>query len=278
MTIDVRNHPTLLVIIPVYSARLSLNEHISFRQILRVFKEREIAIIHPASLELTDYKDISKNYQNIAYLPCADYYFENISSYNKWLLTPSFYQKFISYDFICICQLDVFVFKDDFGKWLSEKWDYVGAPWFEGFGNPTSTAMIGAGNGGFSLRKTKSILTILNSEKPLFTPSTAFQKIWNARFRPWVFREIWKHHSTHFSKLHPKINEDYWLALQAPKYFKWYNVAPPQVAKEFSVEVNPRILVDIKNLPMGCHAWWKYDPDFIFPLVRQFGYEPQYEA
>lgn len=45
---------------------------------------------------------------------------------------------------------------------------------------------------------------------------------------------------------------------------KDFNPAPPEVAMKFSFEVHPEVLYELndKQLPFGCHAYLKYNPEF----------------
>jgi hypothetical protein len=88
----------------------------------------------------------------------------------RWLATPSMlaackispllYEKYERFEYILFYEPDAFVFSDRLEEWCDRDLDYLGAPWFEGFSKPKSDRIIGAGNGGFSLRKVQSHLRI----------------------------------------------------------------------------------------------------------------------
>ena len=214
----------------------------------------------------------SKN--DVEFISFPAIHFSDRRSYNTWLLTPGFYEYFIDFEFLCIVQTDVFLFSDDLNYWIRQNWDYIGAPWFIGWGKGTSTEFIGAGNGGFSLRRIKPIIRVLNSRKKLFTHKQTIKKLLFSKNKKAVWHDFKKHNSTHYSKIKSTNNEDRWFAQLIPAYFPDFQVAPPQVALKFSIEVQPEFLVQENGgqLPMGCHAWWKYEPDFLFPIVKSFGH------
>ena len=56
-------------------------------------------------------------------------YFTSIQGYNRLLLSTEFYQRFLGSAYLLICQLDVFVFRDELAGWVARGYDYVGAPW-----------------------------------------------------------------------------------------------------------------------------------------------------
>jgi hypothetical protein len=64
--------------------------------------------------------------------------------------------------------------------------------------------------------------------------------------------------------LAPYLNEDFYLTQTLGNIFYDYKVATTEQAIKFSFEVNPSLLYEINNnqLPFGCHAWEKNDPDF----------------
>ena len=73
------------------------------------------------------------------------------------MLSSEFYRRFSKFEYILIYQLDAFVFKDQLNYWCKKGYDYIGAPWFEGFHlTKTGVNIIGVGNGGFSLRRVKT--------------------------------------------------------------------------------------------------------------------------
>ena len=52
-------------------------------------------------------------------------------------------------------------------------------------------------------------------------------------------------------------------------------MAPISVARSFSMEFHPERCVR-KNggsLPFGCHAWYRYSPDFYVRVLAKFGYD-----
>ncbi|MBL4883751.1 MAG: hypothetical protein JKY95_04320 [Planctomycetaceae bacterium] len=61
-----------------------------------------------------------------------------------------------------------------------------------------------------------------------------------------------------------KINEDRFWSEVVPVRFPWFQIPSPFEAVSFAFEVNPRKCFELNGseLPFGCHAWEKYDPDF----------------
>jgi hypothetical protein len=64
--------------------------------------------------------------------------------------------------------LDSLVFNSNLHYWCNLNYDFIGAPWIKGPDLPWLREE-GVGNGGFSLRKVKSFLNLLNSRVPWHT-------------------------------------------------------------------------------------------------------------
>ena len=69
------------------------------------------------------------------------------------------------------------------------------------------------------------------------------------------------------------INEDK-LFSQAGTRFSFFTIPKPKQAIPFAFEMQPKKLYDLNNkqLPFGCHAWWKYDLEFYEPFIKSSGY------
>lgn len=65
-------------------------------------------------------------------------------------------------------------------------------------------------------------------------------------------------------------NEDYYWTQILGKFFNNYKVAPIEKAIKFSFDVNPSLLFDMNNneLPFGCHAWGRYEPEFWSKYIK----------
>ena len=253
---------------------LSVEEKISWTQALQTLQSRTITVFHPQNFKPEQHlpRVISNN--TINFLALSPKCFKSTDTYNRLMLNPSFYEQLGEFEYVCILQLDVFLLHDDFDFWINQPFNYIGAPWFEGWGNQRSTVITGAGNGGFSLRHITNTIRLLRTRK---MKKTLAQSVLAILKRPyswttWLTHTIYN--STHHSRV-PKLNEDRWLAHDAPQYMPWYQVAPPEIAMKFSFDAQPSYLYELNNreLPTGIHAWWKYDPDFMKPIVHSFGHQ-----
>ena len=259
------------MVVPFYRDKLDPDEQISQRHLLRFLGNFDKYLIVPERLEV--------NLDGFAVKRFRDDYFDSTISYSALLLSGEFYQAFSSYDFILIYQLDALVFSDQLQYWCRRDWDYIGAPWIE---SPIVDFIDApaVGNGGFSLRKVKSFLRVIDSEgfdteleryrKVLADPNTKragqtltmSERVANRLKNP--FGTGGGPDRTLYG-----INEDYFWSFKAINYWPGFRIAPVDEALRFSFEVEPRRGYELNNfqLPFGCHAWNKYDRNFWEPFL-----------
>ena len=167
------------------------------------------------------------------------------------MLSKGFYERFRKYDYILICQLDVYVFSNQLDYWCNKGFDYLGAPLFKhnskDFGN--------CFNGGFSLRKMKSFIEKYNSSNDWV----------NFLCKPYTNNLIF------FVTILLSLVTYYNIRIQIPKTTSgedtiWSRLAILPSFEEgasFSFEKHPSHLYRIINkLPMGCHAYIKWNDGF----------------
>lgn len=230
-----QNKKEVAVVIPIYKLVLNRLEEISLQQALKVFLQYDIIIIAPEKLWIQN----ENSYYCIERFP--DKYFRSVETYNDLMLSVFFYERFLSYEYILIYQLDAFVFSDKLAYFTRQGYDYIGAPWLYGTFQyiDKSHCIWYVGNGGLSLRKVTSFIRILNEKKPLEN-----DKI---------------------------LNEDMFFSTINNEYF---SIAPKEIALQFSFErqVEKCFAQNSFNLPFGCHAWGKYNFKFWKPYIEQAGY------
>jgi len=239
------------VVVPIYKEKLDPLEKLSLEHSYAVLCNHDFYFVHPESLNIdTYYKD---NYYNGIFKSLDDKYFSDINGYNALLLSLFFYNIFIDYKFILILQPDAIIFSDDLTKWESSVYDYIGAPWEDGyaveielhcdnFKNNVNKKRITAkvGNGGLSFRKVTACINLLQE----FPESVNYF-------------------------LQSKINEDIFFSClgAVSKSF----VIPNEIAASmFSIDDNARYYYSINDekLPMGSHGWWKREYCFWSQFVN----------
>lgn len=250
------------VVIPVYKENLDYYERLSYLQVLRILHNHDIVLITHKALCTSVYEDIA--YQNHVFVKVEyfdEHFFTSIDSYNDLMKDILLYKRFIHYRYILIYQLDAFVFRDELSYWCQQNYDYIGAPWFDGFKDKTEqTEPWTVGNGGFSLRKISYFLKVLSWKFPVkkiqLDNGSLFMVL---RRLPYYLG--WRNNMRYFLRTEKKMNEDCFFTVFLKDSFIPQNIPAIDVAMRFSVEKSPRFFY-VKNqsqLPFGCHAYLKND-------------------
>lgn len=270
------------VVIPIYTSILDKKEEISLSSCLNTLSKHPIIFATYKSLDISNFESIASKHKQefkVEYFP--ESYFQSIQGYNKLLTSIEFYKRFVKFDFLLIFQLDAFVFKDELENWAEKGYDYIGAPWKEGWASAHIDAPFqGVGNGGFSLRKIQSHLRVLRSfsyiEGPRLLAGRWLKLSLSGKLGafPGVFAKLTFRNNTFHLFNDYRGNEDVFWGYHATRNFKWFNVAPIEEAIKFSFETHPKSLFfkNQEKLPFGCHGWWKYDLDFWKPHIQKQGY------
>lgn len=260
------------VVIPVYKKDLNNDEKLSLNQCFNVLGKHPLIFVAPKKLDLYVYKKICLEHKaELIVKWFNDRYFESINSYNKLMLLPEFYKKFILFDYILIYQLDSYVFRDKLKFWCNKGFDFIGAPWVESGSEfeENSNFMRYAGNGGFSLRKVKTIIKVLETRfkyvegfNDLIKDFRSNKKI--ISILTMMFRKIRIRNMSYFFIKNFYLNEDRFFVFFAKKILSEFSAAPNEEAMLFSFECQPKRLYKLtgESLPFGCHGWRKYDDKF----------------
>ena len=234
--------PSLVIAIPIYKKEFDLEEQFLVDRMFTIFANREIVFVAPQNLDKAYYL---ARYPSAKLSTFPDHFFESVQGYSRLLLSRLFYETFCEKDFLLISQPDVYVFRDDLDLWLQKPYDYVGAPWPRGFSVTLSIgrfattaggALLNAfvGNGGFSLRRIKTIIQMLEHDRQI---------------------------SEWFSET--GSNEDLFFSFVGTMTTNFI-LPNPVEASLFAMEALPDFFFQINGgrLPMAAHAFRKYSPEF----------------
>ena len=211
-----------------------------------------------------------------------DRFFGSAQAHGALLLSEQFYRSFLDYDYILVYHLDALVFSDRLLEWCLAGYDYVGAPWLLSADTPHITEQK-VGNGGFSLRRVKSFLRVLNSRAYFVDPDEYWRR-YAARTPPLTrllnvprkyLKRILRLNDVRWHvrwALRGNVHEDRFWAEYATHYDPNFRIAPVDVAMRFAFEAEPRACYARLGgeMPFGAHRWGKFDPAFYEPwLLRQ---------
>lgn len=265
--VDSMMSESIVVLIPVYKSALDELETQSFEQCILVLRRHHFSICTYSGLDISFYTQRMEKEGLSFSIDCFDKsFFRSTEGYNELHLSFSFYQYYRRrFDYMLVYQLDAFVFEDKLDDWVKKGYDYVGSPWFSDDGRE----LLGVGNGGFCLKRIGWWHKELKSPFPLLKMSELIKKYPIRGLRS-LFRLLtrligYKNNLNDCFIKNKFYNEDYLPAFV--KKYGWYNVPKIPEEKEaayFAFERFPKKLYEMTSftLPMGCHAWWKNDPNF----------------
>lgn len=237
---------SVVILVPIYKPDLTPLESLSLDHALPLLEGYDVKFLAPAGLDISFYE---RRYR-AGYVYFDPQFFRSVGDYSRLLLAEDFYSEFLDYEFMLILQTDVFLFRNDLARWLARPFDYVGAPWPEGyellvncdrFVNPYGrNVFTHVGNGGLSLRRVRKCISLIRE----FPDATR------------VFSHTGSNEDLFFSMM-GSLSEDF--------------VIPNQImASRFCLELRPDYYYGLHGgeLPMGAHAWWRTNPQFWIPHIR----------
>lgn len=267
------------VIITVHQSTLSWWEEISLKQCKRVLSSHPVFLVYPKGLDVKNYLKI---FPKVQLCPFPARNFKNLKTFNRFKIQPKLYKTFSQFEFLLFYELDSFVFEDNLLYWCRKGFDYIGAPWFEGFyESGENSKFIGIGNGGFSLRKTSSALRVSNSLRLI---DKNF-RIFGFKLNKWGIRSLflfvmkrvmYRFFGNRFHFLFNRFadNDDIYWGIYASQRFKWWNHPDYDTARSFAFESqSPKLYRELGHLPFGCHKWHMIHKEFWMPIIESFGYD-----
>ena len=255
---------TCIVLIPLYKSELKAEEMASVEHNLAVLGNRyPVRFLVP---EGVDFSAIESRFPGVELVRVSDAWLGTrcgIAGYNRMMLSGAFYDLFSDYDYLLICQPDVWLFRDELDKWCGRGYDYVGAPWPE---KPIYRC--------WPVRLYLKLHRALTPSKKILR-SDLFNRVGNGglslrRIAP--FRAACSRYAEeieHFlGKTHALYNEDTFWALVP----EGWHYPSAEEARRFAFDLKPELALQLNGgeLPFGCHGWFR-------PERRAFwnGYIPQ---
>jgi hypothetical protein len=253
-----------VILIIAHKELLSDTEKASLKQCYSVLGRHTIRLICPKGLNVNEYLKIAPNAQFEFIDPKWQ---ANYIMFNRLKVVPFLYKKFSNYKFVLFYELDAWVFRDELMYWCDKDYDYIGAPWLDGWNKAKPNAeMIGIGNGGFSLRKIKSHLKALHRFSYIKKPIDLYKEFSSNRsIRSFItlLKNLTFRNNTFILFNDYYLHEDVFWGIIVARNFKWYKLPSTNEALKFSIETAPsRFISEADKLPFGCHAWHKNEPNF----------------
>jgi hypothetical protein len=256
---------SVIVLIIAHQSNPSRENLASLKQCQKILKKYPIVLVCPSGLDVSEYR---KTAPDVGFDFIDPHWQSNYRMFNRLKIDPFLYKRYRQFDYILFYELDAWVFRDELQYWCSQGYDYLGAPWFEGYRLTTSKAQfLGVGNGGFSLRKVKSHLRVLYSFSYIKMPRTLLREFLD-HVTPAAFIELltgltFKNNTYYLFNTY-SLNEDIFWGNIVTRNFDWFKVPDMAIASRFSMELNAPSLYKSNGdqLPFGCHKWEKYHAEF----------------
>jgi len=249
------------VVIPIHLEKPSELETISLAQTLAVLGRYPLTFMAPLGLDTSWYEDYCRGKATV-YI--ERFQWKGRDEYCALLTSAKFYHRFLGYEYMLICHLDAFVFRDELEQWCQQGYDYIGSVIYNHMWDKSSRfqKLIGfaypeyMGNGGFALKKISSFYRI------------------TSRFRLYMelYIWIWRMRKAAFI-------DDIFLSQHFPKLQPSFRIPPKALAQRFGAayenweeENLPFTNQDNDSLPFGMHGWILCHPDYWKPCIHRYGY------
>ncbi|HEX8327648.1 MAG TPA: DUF5672 family protein [Hymenobacter sp.] len=252
--------PSVTVIIPIYREQPSPLEVLSLDQTLAVLGHYPIAFMAPEYLDATWYQE---HCRGKAAVRIERFDWEGYEDYVNLMMDPEYYRRFQAYEYLFMCQLDAFAFRDELPYWCGLGYDFVGAViynetwkastnWWRrltGFETPAYYA-----NSGFCLKKVDTFVSM------------------TSRFRHYISFYRW------VSQLRgvQGFYDDLFISQHFPRLSSRFRMPSKAVAQRFGadyMEYDPGRLPfhngNNENLPFGVHGWIQRQLDFWRPCINR---------
>ena len=252
--------------IPVHRPVLKADERLSLRACKTHLSACACYLVHPEGMDTKAYTD---EYPALLLMPVNHQWLSSIEAYNRMKISLDFYQLFSQYTYLLTYELDAYIFSADFSAANAFKFDFIGAPFFEGYwAAGPGAAFIQGCNSGFSVRNIQSCIRMLSGMKK-FRFRWMLYKLFLApvrRLRLWLNKITGNKYEVfitgrfgfYFGDFY--LNEDVVWTEVVPQLFPDFKIADPVSALQFSFEYNLAESLKLNNgqLPLGCHAWYKH--------------------
>ena len=118
----------VIIAIPIYRD-LHEEEIVALDNNLEILRNYPTVLVKPRGLNTNALRE---KYPQVGEIEVSNQWLGTINGimgYNEMMTSPDFYSLFSDYEYLLICQTDVWIFRDDLMKWIDMDFDLVGAPW-----------------------------------------------------------------------------------------------------------------------------------------------------
>lgn len=237
------------VVIPIYKKEMGNLERASLDNTMKVLSAYPIVFLKPMELNLSE---LIEAYPQAEIVGVTSEWLgtkKGVIGYNEMMMSKGFYDLFSDTQYVLICHLDAWIFRDELSQWCNDGYDLVAPPWpirprYTHFPlkqllqlqrtfskGITRSHMYGRiGNGGLTLRKVSAFAAAC---------------------------EVYAEDITYFLSRQDDglYYEDIFWALIPQKF----NYPTVETALKFAYDLKPKLCYNLGNhqLPMGCHGFMR---------------------
>jgi len=236
------------VVIPVYKEEMREWERASLENTMKVLSAYPVVFLKPRELVITELTDA---YPQAEIMNVTSEWLgmrRGIAGYNEMMMSECFYALFSDVEYILVCHLDAWVFRDELKEWCDKEYDLIAAPW------PLRPRYAN-----FPLKQFLRWKHWLFPSKSMVR-SQMYGRIGNGGLclrRVSAFREacvVYRDEIERFNRqTGPLYNEDIFWAM-VPENFRYPSV---ETALQFAYDLKPEVCYKLNHgqLPMGCHGF-----------------------
>ncbi len=237
------------VVIPLYNPKLESFEKEALEHNLALLKGLPVIFVQPDDVNM---EPLNAQYPDVDVMTVSSDWLgtrRGIQGYNEMMMSKDFYSLFTDCEYIFICHVDAWLFKNDLDAWCRKGYDLVAAPW------PTRPRYER-----FPLKQYLQ-LKLWMKPKEKILHCEMFGRIGNGGLclrRVQAFKEACEDYADeirYFNNQEDALhNEDLFWAL-VPRL----NVPSVEEALTFSFDLKPELCYQLnqQRLPMACHGFNK---------------------
>jgi hypothetical protein len=274
------------IVVPTHREIPTVAEEIGLRRCAEI-SSHPITLVTPESLSIRAYEKLLPISSHIR---VDDYWMSSIYNYNRLMLSGHLFSFFDDLTHILIHEPDAILLNDQLQYWCAQPLDYIGAPWFtiDRVGNEPAISfengqgldlkLFACGNSGLSLINISAFGKLRESRTRWYPLKEAVKDVVKGavvdagRLKKGMLalgisgqiRGAWQIYGG---------NCDLFWSFILSNTKDRLRIADPLTALAFAWETHPQECSKIAHghLPMGLHAWWKYEPIFVIQLLRNRG-------
>jgi hypothetical protein len=233
-------------------------------------------LLAPEHLDLGAYRELLPSASDLRVKP---QWMASIKAYNQMMISPLVFNALAGFTHMILHEPDAIVLRDEIDYWCSQPFDYIGAPWFQGWKDPTPDApTIGVGNSGFSFYRLATSRRVTVSWRRWYPYSSVAKDLIQGlsgdrdRLRRGLIGLGSGGLLRGAHKLFDEHCDIFWSFI-VPKLDTTFRIPPADIAVQFAWEVLPSRCMKMcrGRLPFGIHAWARYDYEFLRPHFLSAG-------